>query len=177
MPLVEKRYAEALIRIGIEQNNLDQLKQDLGDVKKIVSSSKELCGVLASPSFKSKDKKEAVKVIFANSISDTMMKFLCLLIDKGRISQVSEIFSQYTLLLDEIKKCLNIQVVTAETIEDSLLNQIGEKLRNKYGSNEVKIDHSIDPSIIGGIIVRVGDKLIDGSLKGKIETLAEQLAV
>jgi len=175
MPLVEKRYAEALIRIGVEQNIIDTFQADMDSVEKVIVGNDQLKKFLNNPSLKKNSKKEAIEEIFGKEIHKDTVNFLKVLIDKGRMKNFSGIIEQYKLLADEIKKCLNLKVISAEALSENQLKKLGEKLRVQYGSQDVKVDSVLDPSIIGGVIVRIGDKMIDGSVKGKLDRMQSVL--
>lgn len=171
MPLVEKRYAEALIRIGVDKNLIDAFKVDIEGVEKLMSENVELKKFLNNPTLKSSSKKEAIEKIFGKSIHKETVNFLKILVDKGRMKNFSGIIEQYGLLADEIKRCLNLKVISSEELSDSQIKKLGENLRVQYGSQSVKVDNIIDSSILGGVIVKIGDKMIDGSVKGKLDRM------
>jgi len=171
MPLVEKRYAEALIRIGVEHKLIDTFQADLETIETTISENMELRKFLNNPSLKSNSKKGSIEKIFGKEVHKDTVNFLKVLIDKGRMKNFSEIVEQYRLLADEIKKCLNLKVISAEVLSDSQIKKLGEKLRVQYGSQNVKVDSTIDSSILGGVIVKIGDKMIDGSVKGKLDRM------
>ncbi|MGE5473506.1 MAG: F0F1 ATP synthase subunit delta [Ignavibacteriales bacterium] len=171
MPLVEKRYAEALIRIGVDKNLIDTFKADMESIEKTIAENIELKKFLNNPSLKSSSKKEVIEKIFGKEAHKDTVNFIKILVDKGRMKNFSEIIEQYSLLADEIKKCLNLKVISSEALSDSQIKKLGEKLRVVYGSQSVKVDNIIDSSILGGVVVKIGDKMIDGSVKGKLDRM------
>lgn len=175
MPLVEKRYAEALIRVGLKLNTLDIFQKELIGINEVINANQELKKFLNNPGFSSKDKKTVLEKLFKKDLNPNVYNFLKLLIDKGRIKNISDIISQYIALADEIRKCLNIEVITPEEVTKEQLSKIGDKFKKQYGSMDVKIKHRIDPKIIGGVIVKIGDKMIDGSIKGKLDGMLSVL--
>ena len=175
MPLVERRYAEALIRVGIGHNSVEQLQQELKEINDLIGTSNELKKFLDNPTIDSVNKKAVIEKLLNKKANTNIINFLKLLIDKDRIKFLPQIIRHYTILADEIKKCLNITVVTAVETSHEQLNEIGEKFKMKYGSYEVKINHMIDSSIIGGVIVKIGDKMMDGSIRGKLDNMLSLL--
>jgi len=171
MPLVERRYAEALIRIGVEQNLVDTFQADMEAVGQTIDENNELKKFLNNPILKKNSKKDAIEKIFGKDIHKDTVNFLKILVDKGRMKSFSGILEQYKLLADEIRKCLILKVTSSEVLSDSQLKKLGEKFRAQYGSKDVKIDSIVDPSIFGGVIVRIGDKMMDGSVKGKLDSM------
>ncbi len=169
MPLIERRYAEALIGVGLKNNTLDLLQSELNQVDEVIDSNSELKKFLNSPVVDTAGKKAVIEKLFGKSLGANTLNFLRLLIDKNRIREISGIVNQYTVLADSIRECLNIKVITSAEIPKNQLNMIGEKFKKLYGSKDIKINHVVDESIIGGVIVKIGDKMIDGSIKGKID--------
>lgn len=175
MPLVERRYAEAMIRVGLNLNSIDKIQDELNQIIEVVNANVELKRFLNNPGLSSKDKKTVIEKLLKKEASSYTVNFLKLLVDKGRIKSISEIVKQYTVLADQIKKCLNIRVITSADIAKDQLKKIGERYKTQYGSKDVKVDHVIDTSIIGGVIVKIGDKMIDGSIKGKLDGMLNAL--
>lgn len=169
MPLVEKRYAEALIKVGLNKKLLDVFQEELNQVDDLIQENIELRRFLNNPRLKVNDKKTVIEKLLNKKADKNIINFLNLLIDKNRIKNISQIRSQYNLLADEIRQCLKIKVISAAEVSQDQLDKIGEKYKKQYGSKAVKIEQVIDPAIIGGIIVKIGDRMIDGSIKGKFE--------
>lgn len=171
MPLVEKRYAQALLDIsGIDVNSI---RQELEELVSIYNSDKGFRSFLLDPRIKADSKKMALKNIFTDKLSRNMLNFTLLLIDKHRIGNISEIYEQLVSLINERYNVLNMQIITTEPLEEQQLLSLKEKFRNKYNASAVNATEVIDASIIGGIKVIVGDKVYDGSIKGRIESLTE----
>ena len=175
MPLVEKRYAEALIKTSNNENSLDNMQRDLDQVYDVISNNEELNKLLNNASIKSLDKKSVLEKIFSTQIEPITMNFLKLLVDKGRIKNLKEIKSEFSILADELRRYLNIDVITAMEIDNKQLEEIGEKFKKQYNSKAVKVNHKVDPEIIGGVIVKIGDRMIDASIKGKLDNMLDAL--
>lgn len=176
MPLVEKRYAEALIRMSSSQNLLDNFQKDLEVIESSMTENKDLRKFLSNPSLSNKKKRDALEKIFGEAVQKDTVNFLKILIDKGRMKNFSGILEQYKQLADEIRMCLNVKIISAEILPDDQLKKIGEKFRAQYGSKDVKVNQIVDASIIGGIIVKVGDKMMDGSVKGKLDGMLNAIS-
>lgn len=175
MPLIEKRYAEALFEVGLKQNSVEIFLDELRTVSEIIIKNVQLNKFLNNLAIKSDDKKKVIDKLFKKHLNVNILNFLKLLIDKGRIKNFPTIVKYYSLLVDEIKKCLNIDVITSMEISKEQLKEIGEKYKKLYGYENVKVNHMIDPSIIGGVIVKIGDKMIDGSIRGKLNSILENI--
>ena len=169
MPLIEKRYAEALIKISNEQKSIDKTQAELEQVAQFINSNLELKKFMNNPTMSSSDKKAVVEKIFKNQLEKNTISFLKLLIDKSRTNRLNGIVKEYIEMADAIRSCVNVEVTTAVDINKEQLSRIGQKFKEQYKSKEIKVKHIIDPSIIGGVIVKIGDEMIDSSIKGKLD--------
>ncbi len=175
MPLVEKRYAQALMELS--SNNPQSISAELEYFVAIYKSDKELSNFLLDPRIKADNKIIAIRNIFTDSLSENVLNFILLLITKQRISYVPEIYEQLVHLISKKLNFLDMRIITAQPLEEQHLNSIKEKFRNKYNASGVKATEIVDPSIIGGIKVIIGDKVYDGSIKGRIESLTELVSI
>lgn len=175
MPLVEKRYAQALMELP--EADVESIRQELEAFVDIYNSDKEFSSFLLDPRIKSDNKQAAIRNIFTDKVSRNMLNFVLLLIAKQRIKNVSEIYEQLVHLINEKLSILDMKIITVEPLEEQQLNSIKEKFRNKYSARGVKTTEIVDPSIIGGIKVIIGDKVYDGSVKGRIESLTELVSI
>lgn len=176
MPLVEKRYAEALVDIAAQAAALDEYQQQLGTIAGLFGGQPEFRVFLLNPEVKSEDKKRAIKSIFSGKIENELFNFLMLLIDKGRIGYLKGISREFEKLADERKNVLNMTIISALPLDKDQIDQISEKYRKLYNAYSVKAVVETDKGLIGGVKVKIGDKVIDGSVKGRIEGLKELLA-
>ncbi len=171
MPLVEKRYAQAIMELS--QNDIEVIRQELDEFVSIYNSDKEFSSFLVNPTIKADKKQAVIRNVFTDKFSKNMLNFILLLISKKRIKNIPEIYEQLVRLINEKSNVLDMKIITAEPLDEQQLFRIKEKFRNKYNAVTVKSEEIIDASIIGGIKVIIGDKVYDGSIKGRIESLTE----
>lgn len=171
MPLVEKRYAQALLELS--ENDVDGIRQEFEEFIGIYNSDKEFSSFLLDPRIKADNKQTAIRNIFTGRLSQNMLNFVLLLIDKRRIENIPEMYEQLVHLINVRANILDMKIITAEPLEEQQLYSIKEKFRNKYNARTVKVTEVVDASIIGGVKVIIGDKVYDGSIKGRIESLTE----
>lgn len=176
MPLVDKRYAEALINVSAGMNAIDLYQNELTAVSDIFGNENELRAFLLNPKNSIDTKKAAVTAIFRGRIQQELMNMLFLLLDKGRISRLSGITREFVRMADEKRNILNVTIMTAIPISQMQIDSISEKFRKIYNSSSVKAAVEIDPTLVGGVKVAIGDKLYDGSVKGKLSRLQSILA-
>lgn len=171
MPLVDKRYAEALINLAADHNSIDTYHDEFASVNDIFNTEVELRAFLSSPKNSVEMKKNALTAIFETKIQKDLLNLLFLLLDKGRISRLQGIYSEFVRMADDRRNILNITIKTAIPIDETQIHTIGEKFRMLYHSSSVKTTVVVDPALVGGVKVAIGDKLYDGSISGKLSRL------
>jgi len=171
MPLVEKRYAEALVDLSVQQNAIQLYKHELQSVADVFDRQEDFRLFLLNPEITTGVKKDLIKTIFEGSIKTELMNFLLLLLDKHRIKYLPGIAEVFMTLADERSNILNLTIVTSELLESSQVDMIKEKYRIIYNAAAVKANMKIDRKVIGGVKIIIGDKVIDGTLKGRLENL------
>jgi len=171
---VGSRYAQALFDIAMQQNKLDQLEKELLAVKKVVADSRELQKVLYHPQVTPEEKKKVVKGIFKDKISKITANFLNLLIDHRREIYLEDIVSFFVNLSNRARNLVEVYAISA--IE--LNNEEKKKLQDvmvKIARKKVQTYYAVDPNLLGGVVVRIGDRVIDGSIRTKLVNLREYL--
>lgn len=172
---ISRRYAKALMQTAIEANNLSSVYDDLKNVKKTLDSSRELEVFLKSPLIKSLDKKRVIDEIFSTNVNKLTKDFLVLLAHKGREGLMPSIVEQFVYIYNEKNDILPIEVTTAVEISEDIKNSILTEIKNKTGMNIQGSFHT-DPTIKGGLIIKMDDMVIDASLKNKLNVLYKKLA-
>lgn len=175
MPLVEKRYAEALIDIAVQENQIEAYKQDLQTAVDTFEENRDFRFLLLNPCVGSEIKKDIVGRVFTKSVRTEVSNLLMLLLDKRRIKCLPGILQEYVKLADRKRNILSMRVISAAPLEQEQLDKIYEKFRIKHNAFFVRGDLSIDAQLIGGVKVIVGDKLTDGTVKGRLDSLRESL--
>jgi len=173
--VIGSRYAEALFQVGEENNNTDKLYEELKEVVSIIVSNKELSGVIKSPLVGKEDKKNLIENIFKGQISLEISNFLKIVIDKDRVVALQEVEKSFKALLNEKNNILEGTVISAVTMEESELNKLQDKLSNKY-NKKVTLKNIVDETILGGVLVRLGNEEIDGTVKTRLSKIKEQLS-
>ncbi len=173
--IIGSRYAEALFQVGEENNNTDKLYQELKEVVDVISSNKDLNGVMKSPLVGKEDKKNLIDVILKGQISPEMNNFLKIVIDKDRVLALQSIEKSFKELLNEKNNVLEGTAITAVAMEDSELTNLEAKLSNKY-NKKVTLKNIVDETILGGVLVRLGNEEIDGTVKTRLSKMKENLS-
>lgn len=172
--LVSKRYALALFDAGRDTKKIDLFKEELDFLSNILKEQEQLMTLLSHPRINKVEKKELLDKIFKEKFSSELLNFLYILIDKRREVNILGIIEEYNKLFNDYKNIVNVVAKTAvpmeEKAKDHLSKVLGENLNKK-----IYLTNIIDNSIIGGVILKIENKLIDGSLKGQLESMGRSL--
>ena len=121
-----------------------------------------------------KEKKDIAGKIFAENISDTTLNFLMLLLDKRRQAYLDSILEEYMSMADEIKNITKGELISAQEVPADEVKALAEKLSASTGK-QVQLEQTVDPSLLGGVKIRIGDQIMDGTIAKKLEMLKSQL--
>lgn len=173
---VSIRYAQSLLDLAIEQNILNNVYADAKLINGVVQSNKDFVLMLNSPIIKT-DKKIAIfKEIFASQISELTLLFVNLITTKNRESLLDQIFDSFITLYDQYKGIQKVVVTTVSGIDDELRKKVLEIVKTTT-KNEIELVEKIDPSIIGGFILKIGDRQLDSSVERTLKNLKKELSV
>jgi F-type H+-transporting ATPase subunit delta len=167
-------YARALFQVAREQGKLDLLREQLGQFAEALSANRQLALFLFSPYFSSTEKRQALARVLVGA-DESFMNFLSLLIDNHRVPVIFRIRQQYEKLWREENRLLAVEITSAVELDrattESLGKQIGERANRK-----VTLASKVDPNILGGIVVRIGNSILDASIRNRLEQLRRQVA-
>lgn len=170
-----QNYADSLIKVGQDGvMTYDAILADLNTIREITSSSPELVGVMENPAISVNTKDEILSNVFSNQIDEKLINFLKVLIDKKRFYELNEIIDAYSTKVDEIHNVKRVEVISAVEVSDDRKQRLIEKLQNKL-QKTVIASWQIDKNIIGGLVIKVDDDVIDNSLKNKLENLSKNI--
>ncbi|SHJ65677.1 F0F1 ATP synthase subunit delta [Paramaledivibacter caminithermalis] len=173
--LVSKTYSEALFEVALEENKVDLFLDEINFVNKTFKIHPELFEFFKTPLVKANEKKDVIKEIFGDKLSKEMNNFLKIIIDKRRGYAIKQIELEYEKLVNEHKGIVNAVAITAIPLKDKDKLILQNKLSTLTGKT-VKLSNEIDNDVIGGILVKIGDKVIDGTIKSRLEKMTESLS-
>lgn len=172
---ISRRYAKALLSLGQEDGRYEEYGQNLSEFVAFCSANPEFFQIVCNQLFPLENRKKILEVVLERSaFSDVVKNFLRLLLDKNRLVAVREISVYYTRLTDEISNITRAGVITARPLKEEALGKLANALRN-LTSQEVKMAVEEDDSLIGGIVVKIGDTVLDGSVRAQLRALKESL--
>ena len=173
--LVSKTYGEALFELGIEEQCLEQLSDEAFAIEQTIEKSPELLKLLNHPKIDKEDKLEIVDNVFLGRIDKELVGFLRLLVMKGRYADLDSILQYFRNAVKEEKGIGVAYVKSAATLSDRQKKQIEEKLLETTKYTNMEMHYSIDAAIIGGLVIRIGDHVVDSSIATKLNELKKQL--
>jgi F-type H+-transporting ATPase subunit delta len=172
---ISKRYARAFFEIATGEKQIERYYDEINQVASIISQHKALSDFLANPVFEQGSKKGVVKSIIAKlQLSPMTISFLNLLVDKKRIDILHDIVTCYRQLMDDVLKKVGVNIKTAFPLSSTMQDYIISNLEKLTG-RKVEVFIENDPSLLGGIVLGVGDTLYDGSIKNQLNNMRNLL--
>nr|YP_009244267.1 ATP synthase CF1 delta subunit [Gelidium vagum]AMK96509.1 ATP synthase CF1 delta subunit [Gelidium vagum] len=173
---IAQPYAEALLSAVKDLNIIDQNQAEILYLSNLLSESRELRNFLSNPLIVSSLKKDLLKELLVNNINDSLLKFLLVLVDRRRISLLDVIIEKYLELAYALESTTLVEISTAIVLTESQKNALSEKLKIMTNSKKIKLQFNIDTSLIGGFVAKIGSKIIDTSISGKLRNMAFYLS-
>jgi F-type H+-transporting ATPase subunit delta len=167
-------YSRALFEAAEDQDKLDVVREQVGAFADALDENRDLAVFFFSPYFSTEEKKEGLGKVL-DGADDVVRNFLELLIEKHRMPAVHRIRRAYETLWEEANQLLPVEVTSAIELEPQTVKQIGDAIGERTG-RRVQLESKVDPDILGGIVVRVGDRILDASIANRLESLRKQVA-
>ncbi len=172
---VAGRYASALLDTANEQGQLDAVERDLNAISGLLDESEDLRRLVRSPVFSADDQTRALEAILAKGgVAGLTLNFFKLLVRNRRLFAAADIIKAFKALAAEMRGEVQAEVASAVALNDAQLNELRDTLKASVGK-DVQIDAKVDPSLLGGLVVKIGSRMIDSSLKTKIATLKTRM--
>jgi F-type H+-transporting ATPase subunit delta len=167
-------YATALIELANERNLTQSIAEDLGGLRQVLADSPSFRQFLSDPSVSETERSDLLKKVFAGKLQPLLEHFLDVVAAKGRLGHLDQIADAYDELFDEQLGKIEVDVTVAQKLSPEQLEDVRQKVSAALKKDAV-VHQYVDESIIGGLVLRVQDKLIDASVKTQIQKLREQL--
>lgn len=169
------KYATALFRTAKRMNQVKSISNDLLAICDLLSKNPLLKSFLESPQVLEKDKKELIRSSFEPLISEVLFSFLMLVVSKHRIQYLLPMTEEFQRLVKEDQGIVEARLVTARSADQSLVDEIRQEMEKSTGKT-VEMKLQVEPSLIGGIVIILGDKIIDKSIRYQLNQLREQMS-
>lgn len=173
--LVSGTYGEALFELAQEKNTVSAMLEEVSGLQMVLKENKELSVLMNNPKVSKEEREGIVKEVFGGRISNDLLNFLILLVQKGRYAYVEEILAYFTDRVKEAEGIGTAYVTTAVELTPAKKDEVHKKLLATTSYREIEIIYQVDPSLIGGMTVRINDRVIDSSIKTKLEKMERSL--
>jgi F-type H+-transporting ATPase subunit delta len=168
-----RRYAEAAFQLATRDDTFDAWAKDLATVNELVGDER-IARIVSNPSVPRAEREATLDRLLAKRVSPLVLNIVRLLDQRGRLTLLPAIAAEFTRLLDAKRGVVAATVTSAAPLEKDEIKEIAARLETMTGQT-VKLATAVDPSLIGGLTVRVGDRMIDASVRGRLERLRDQL--
>ena len=173
--LIARTYSDALFETAVEEDLVDGLFEETGALKTILKDNPELVRLMNHPKLTKEEKQELFDNIFRESMSRELMGFIRVIITNGRFSEIDSILEQFTDTVKEYKGIGTAYVTTPVPLSDSQKKAVREKLLATAGYKSMEMNYAVDETLLGGMVIRIGDRVVDSSIKSKLEALKKSL--
>ena len=173
--LISKTYGEALFELAVEENKIDSFVEEIQAVKEALAENPKFDELFSHPKITKEEKTELVENVFKGRISDELTGFFKLLVEKDRYKEKDNILKFF---LDKVKEMKGIGVAYVTTpvlLKDEQKKQIEQKLLDTTQYKQMEMHYAQDEALIGGMVIRIGDRVVDSSISTKLNDLERQL--
>jgi ATP synthase F1 delta subunit len=167
-------YARALFEVAVEHDSLDEIREQLDEFADALNENRQLASFFFSPYFSADEKKDGLAraVIDANP---EFANFLQALIERHRMPAIFRIRVEFISLWDEAKRLLPVQITTAVELDSETVKDLSKRIGDQV-DRKIEMSTAVDPDILGGVMLRVGNVILDASIKNRLEQLRKQVA-
>ena len=173
--LVSKVYGDALFEAAVEAKKMDEMFEEVNQLLVIFEENAELQKMLANPKIMREDKENVIETVFRGRVTNEIVELMKLMIVKGRYSEIESVFDYFIGLVKEEKKIGIAYVSTAIALSDKQKEEVVKRLLETTKYESFEMNYKVDESLIGGMIIRIGDRVVDSSIKTKLYELSRDL--
>jgi ATP synthase F1 delta subunit len=174
MEEIAEVYGRSLFAVAQEHDKLEQVREQLGQFADALHDNRDLAIFFFSPYFSTPEKKDGLQRA-VDGADPTLINFLELLIEKHRMPAIFRIRRHLDRLWEQENKILAVQISTATTLDEAIAEQIGERIAQDTGQR-IELTAQVDPDILGGIVLRVGNSILDASIRNRLDNLRKHVA-
>ncbi len=174
MEEIAQVYARSLFEVALEHGDLDEIREQLGQFADALSANRDLAVFFFSPYFSTQEKKDGLERAVSGA-NEQLMNFLEALLERHRMPAIFRIRTRFDSFWDEENRLLPVEVTSAVSLDEEIVRNIGDRIHEQTGRN-VELSSAVDPDILGGIVLRVGNFILDASIKNRLEQLRKQVA-
>lgn len=173
--LISKTYGEALFELAVEENKTSLFLEEVGELLKVIGQNQDFGQFMNHPKIPKEEKIEVLENIFRDRIDKELLGFLVTIVEKDRYSEVEEILNYVIDSIKEYRKIGVAYVMTAIPLQENEKKDIEAKLLDTTKYETLECHYQVDESLIGGMVIRMGDRVVDSSIRTKLESLEREL--
>ena len=174
MEEIAQVYARSLFEVAQEHDKLDEVRDQIGQFADALGESRELQTFFFSPYFSTEEKKKGLDTAL-DGADETVENFLGLLIENHRMPALFRVRRELDAMWQDVNRLLPVQITSAVDLDDAVTSQIGDEIGRQTG-RKIELTSTVDPDVLGGLIVRVGNSILDASVRTRLERLRKQVA-
>ena len=173
---VETVYGDALFELAMEADRVDDLYEEVRLMIEVLDENRDFVAMMTHPQISQEEKLATVEAIFKGKISDEIIGLMRMIVEKGHFSDMSSVFSYF---IDRVKEYKNIGVAHVSTpmeLSSADKEKVEKRLLETTDYKSFEMDYQVDESLIGGMVIRIGDRVVDSSIKTKLYNLSKELS-
>lgn len=173
--LISKTYGDALFELSVEENEVDSMNEEIGALLQILKENPELNSLMNHPKILKEEKLQVLDNIFEGKVSNKLLGFLHIIVTKDRYKEIDQILEYFIAQVKELKKIGVAYVTTAVELKEEQKAQVVKRLLETTNYETMEMHYQIDQSLIGGMQIRIGDRIVDSSISTKLDELQKKL--
>lgn len=173
-PRLASRYAKSVLDLAVEKGQLEKVFADMLYLQQLTKASRDFLNLLRSPIIPPAKKQAAIDSVIGKNVSELTEAFTRLLVNKGREAELPEVINAFVNQYKEKKNIHTVKLTTAVPVSDEVKKQLVEQVKKTSGLQNIELQTTIDPNIIGGFVLQTGDKLIDASVAYDLKQVTRQ---
>lgn len=174
--LVSKVYGDALFSLALEENQVDELWKEAAMMQEALEDNPEFMAILCHPEMTMEKKLALLQDVFQRELSQNMMGLLNVLVKKGRIGEILSVLDYFIEKVMAYKKIGQVKVRTPMPLSDEQREKIENKLLEVSEYETLSVDYQVDESLLGGIVIRIGNRVLDNSIRSKLDAMTRDLS-
>ncbi len=171
---VARNYAEALLELAVAEGEVELYAAQFDDLVRTIEAEADVRNFLETPRIEAAAKKRVLREVFEGVVAERLLRFLLIVIDKGRQRLLPQIADEFAELVNEHFDRLRVQVTVAQAPDEELEERLKDRLERLF-EREVLPSYRVDPKLVGGVVIRVGDRIMDGSVRHRLHVLRRKL--
>lgn len=173
--LVSKTYGDALFSLAAEENRVEEFAAEVAVIQAVLAENGDFEKVLIHPEIPKEQKLQLVEKVFKGQVSDELTGFLRIVVTKGRYKDLPAIFGYFLAKVKEYNKTGVAEVTSAVPLNGEQKKKIEQKLLDTTRYEKMEIDYKVDEGVIGGLLIRIGDRIVDSTIRSRLASLTGKL--